>query len=134
EVRFWAPCSDDCTNTCVVVEDEELCPLLVPIEGVLECDASSEEVKLPDADGNPVAVCVSNALLCRDVDGGMMCAGEPTPPCTDEDVECPEGLMCDEDSGNCLACLQDSDCEEGEYCNGSCITPCEDAEEDCTPW
>jgi alpha-tubulin suppressor-like RCC1 family protein len=39
--------------------------------------------------------------------------------CESPPVECAEGQMCDPDTGECVACLNNADCDDWSFCNGS---------------
>jgi hypothetical protein len=45
------------------------------------------------------------------------------PSCADGEL-CPEGLVCLEEEGVCVECIEDSDCAVGECIENECLLPC----------
>jgi hypothetical protein len=78
----------------------------------------------------------NNACTIDTCTDGTGSNGAPLATCTHEPVACPG--LCDPASGACVDCLADSDCADGEYCNGTeaCVghlctpgsAPCSNAE------
>jgi hypothetical protein len=102
-------------ETCV---GDECVPGDDPCEEGQECDEANDACLTPCTtdddcdDGDP---CTVDACVTADpgTEGGT---------CLYTDVECDEGLVCDPDTGDCVECLVDEDCGEGEVCtDGECV-------------
>lgn len=99
-----APCDDGCTPEEICVED--MC------------------VTVPDCTNDDDC---PNAFICTDT----VCIPAPEPGLCDE-ILCETGLYCDEETGECIECRGDEECEEDATCsNGFCSEPScgEDASE-----
>gem|GEM_PF-5178634 len=108
-------CTDDtCVGgKCVFTPNDELCDdqdectddWCDPVEGCMH-----EPVECPDDQDK----CTND--LCDPVEG-----------CIYEPVDCPEGQVCDPETGECVECLTDDDCDDGNPCtidkciDGACV-------------
>ncbi len=124
-----------CLPSCK--ENEERGP-----DGVCICKAGYERV-----DGACRKVCGANAQRnaagdCDCIPGYEKVDGvcvEEGSGCT-ADIDCPEGYVCDRDTGDCLpeqenGCWNDSDCPDRYVCDrrtGECVSPLDDSYDDAT--
>lgn len=98
-------CDGD-SNTCVEAAD--------PCDEGFVCSADVDD------DGNAVAVCSCDGD--DDCDDGDNCTTDAcdtdTGVCSNVAVECPEGQVCDADTGECVdeGCMSDADCDDMDNC------------------
>ena len=68
-----------------------------------------------DGCGGVCGVCANQLHICT---SEQLCKAVPC----DSGEPCPGSLICDQDSGSCVACLDDSHCMEGWFCQaGLCV-------------
>jgi len=146
----------DCSPLCegVTCEGGLICdeltgecrdPQCAPCQSREDCGSDAYCVTYNPSSGDSFSVCGRSCQTSADCQAGYECAQvirdnavvgvcadfqdlcQPS-PC--EGVSCEAGLLCEPESGACVDCVGDSDCDAGESCvNNSCVV-----ERDYTPW
>ena len=105
-------CADGtCTNALINCSDTDPCTT----------DSCDPATGCTHARNDP---CCGSSNLCCGVDCGDddLCTTDTCNPvdgsCNNEAVVCPDRQTCDPDTGECVPCITDSDCDDGLFCNG----------------